>query len=77
MNKNTLVTLSEIEYCIRRDVLELFNEYLDLMNLDPQERVKIENAAHTTIEKLDQIKASKIKDLGEHVELEALNRMSY
>lgn len=77
MNKTTLITLADIEYTIRRDVTELFNEYLDLMNLELTEREKIENAIHTTIEKLDEIKNSKIKDLDEYVEIEALNRMSY
>lgn len=77
MNKNTLSTLADIEYVIRKDVLTLYNEYLDLMNLSPDERTKIENAALTTIEKLDEIKASKIKDLDDHVELEALNRITY
>lgn len=77
MNKNTLSTLADIEYVIRKDVMTLYNEYLDLMNLSPDERTKIENAALTTIEKLDEIKSSKIKDLDDHVELEALNRITY
>ncbi len=77
MNKNTLSTLADIEFVIRKDLMTLYNEYLDLMNLSPDERIKIENAALTTIEKLDTIKASKIKDLDEHVEIEALNRISY
>lgn len=77
MNKNTLSTLADIEFVIRKDLMTLYNEYLDLMNLSPDERIKIENAALTTIEKLDVIKASKIKDLDEHVEIEALNRISY
>lgn len=77
MNKNTLSTLADIEFVIRKDLMTLYNEYLDLMNLSPDERIKIENAALTTIEKLDTIKASKIKDLDEHVEMEALNRISY
>lgn len=77
MNKNTLSTLADIEYTIRRDILSLYNEYLDLINVSSDERTKIENAALITIEKLDEIRSSKIKDLGEHVELEALNRISY
>lgn len=75
MNNETLKTLANIESTLRRDVVSLYNEYLDLLNINDDERQKIEDAIIVTIEKLDLVRASKISNLDEHVEIEYLTRV--
>lgn len=76
INKKGLITLANIEYTLRHDMLNLYNEYLDLLNITSEERQRIEDAIITTIDKLDNIRSSNIRDLDDHVEVDLINRIS-
>lgn len=73
MDKDTLFVIKELEATIRSDAMELYNgPYLDLLNINQNERDRIENALIKLVEKMDTIRASKIKDLEEHIDVDGL-----
>lgn len=73
MEKDTLFAIKELEATIRSDALELYSgPYLDLLNINKDERDRIENALIKLVEKMDNIRASKIKDIHEHVDIDSL-----
>lgn len=76
MNKNTLLCLSDICDNVSIDMYELYNELIDKMALSDSERQRIEDAILVTMHKIDQIKASKISELSNHVDMEQLEVLS-
>ena len=72
MNKSELLSLKNII-----ENLEMANEdlmsMLHLLNITQEEREMLENLVIATDDKIEQIKASKISQLDEHVNFEELS----
>lgn len=72
MNKSELLSLKNII-----ENLEMANEdlmsMLHLLNVTEEEREKLENLVIATDDKIEQIKASKISQLDEHVNFDELS----
>lgn len=73
MKRSTLLTIKDIVYNLDKSCCDL-HELLDLLNLTPDERVKIEDALLVTLNKVDKIKNSQISNLEDHIEIEYIEK---
>lgn len=74
MNKNTLILISNIINQLD-DAGEKLFEMLDLLNLTPEEKLKIEDMVLVTKEKIEIIKKSQISDLDQHIDVNYIETM--
>ena len=74
MNKNTLVLISNIINQLDNAGEKLF-EMLDLLNLTPEEKLKIEDMILVTKEKIEIIKKSQISNLDQHIDVNYIETM--
>ena len=74
MKKSTLTLISNIINQID-DAGEKLFEMLDLLNLTPEEKLKIEDMILVTKEKIETIKKSQISDLDQHIDVNYIETM--
>lgn len=74
MKKNTLILISNIINQLD-DAGEKLFEMLDLLNLTPEEKLKIEDMVLVTKEKIETIKKSQISDLDHHIDVNYIETM--
>ena len=74
MNKGTLILISSIVNQLD-DAGEKLFEMLDLLNLTPEEKLKIEDMILVTKEKIETIKKSQISDLDQHIDVNYIETM--
>ena len=74
MKKNTLILISNIINQLD-DAGEKLFEMLDLLNLTPEEKLKIEDMILVTKEKIETIKKSQISDLDQHIDVNYIETM--
>ena len=74
MNKNTLILISSIVNQLD-DAGEKLFEMIDLLNLTPEEKLKIEDMILVTKEKIETIKKSQISDLDQHIDVNYIETM--
>lgn len=74
MNKNTLVLISNIINQLD-DAGEKLFEMLELLNLTPEEKLKIEDMILVTKEKIENIKKSQISNLDQHIDVNYIETM--
>ena len=74
MKKNTLILISNIINQLD-DAGEKLFEMLDLLNLTPEEKLKIEDMLLVTKEKIENIKKSQISDLDQHIDVNYIETM--
>lgn len=74
MKKNTLILISSIVNQLD-DAGEKLFEMLDLLNLTPEEKLKIEDMILVTKEKIETIKKSQISDLDQHIDVNYIETM--
>ena len=74
MKKSTLILISSIVNQLDNAGEKLF-EMLDLLNLTPEEKLKIEDMILVTKEKIENIKKSQISDLDQHIDVNYIETM--
>ena len=74
MKKSTLILISSIVNQLD-DAGEKLFEMLDLLNLTPEEKLKIEDMILVTKEKIETIKKSQISDLDQHIDVNYIQTM--
>lgn len=74
MNKNTLILISNIINQLD-DAGEKLFEMLELLNLTPEEKLKIEDMILVTKEKIENIKKSQISNLDQHIDVNYIETM--
>ena len=74
MKKNTLIIISNIINQLD-DAGEKLFEMIDLLNLTPEEKLKIEDMVLVTKEKIENIKKSQISDLDQHIDVNYIETM--
>lgn len=74
MKKNTLILISNIINQLD-DAGEKLFEMIDLLNLTPEEKLKIEDMILVTKEKIETIKKSQISDLDQHIDVNYIETM--
>lgn len=74
MKKSTLMLISSIVNQLD-DAGEKLFEMLDLLNLTPEEKLKIEDMILVTKEKIENIKKSQISDLDQHIDVNYIETM--
>lgn len=74
MNKNTLILISNIINQLD-DAGEKLFEMIDLLNLTPEEKLKIEDMVLVTKEKIEIIKKSQIFNLDQHIDVNYIETM--
>ena len=74
MKKSTLILISNIINQLD-DAGEKLFEMLDLLNLTPEEKLKIEDMVLVTKEKIENIKKSQISDLDQHIDVNYIETM--
>ena len=74
MKKNTLILISNIINQLD-DAGEKLFEMLDLLNLTPEEKLKIEDMILVTKEKIENIKKSQISNLDQHIDVNYIETM--
>lgn len=74
MKKSTLILISNIINQLD-DAGEKLFEMLDLLNLTPEEKLKIEDMVLVTKEKIETIKKSQIYDLDQHIDVNYIETM--
>ena len=74
MKKSTLILISSIVNQLD-DAGEKLFEMLDLLNLTPEEKLKIEDMVLVTKEKIENIKKSQISDLDQHIDVNYIETM--
>ena len=74
MKKSTLILISSIVNQLD-DAGEKLFEMLDLLNLTPEEKLKIEDMILVTKEKIENIKKSQISDLDQHIDVNYIETM--
>lgn len=74
MNKNTLILISNIINQLD-DAGEKLFEMLELLNLTPDEKLKIEDMILVTKEKIETIKKSQISNLDQHIDVNYIETM--
>ena len=74
MKKSTLILISNIINQLD-DAGEKLFEMLDLLNLTPEEKLKIEDMILVTKEKIENIKKSQISDLDQHIDVNYIETM--
>ena len=74
MKKSTLILISNIINQLD-DAGEKLFEMLDLLNLTPEEKLKIEDMILVTKEKIETIKKSQISNLDQHIDVNYIETM--
>ena len=74
MKKSTLILISNILNQLD-DAGEKLFEMLDLLNLTPDEKLKIEDMVLVTKEKIETIKKSQISNLDQHIDVNYIETM--
>ena len=74
MKKSTLMLISSIVNQLD-DAGEKLFEMIDLLNLTPEEKLKIEDMVLVTKEKIETIKKSQISDLDQHIDVNYIETM--
>ena len=74
MKKSTLILISNIINQLD-DAGEKLFEMLDLLNLTPEEKLKIEDMVLVTKEKIETVKKSQISDLDQHIDVNYIETM--
>lgn len=74
MKKSTLLTIKDIILAIDNSNRNLY-EMLDLLNVTPDERLRIEDAIMVAAEKIEQIRRSQITELNQHMDVDYIERM--
>ena len=74
MKKSTLILISNIINQLD-DASEKLFEMIDLLNLTPEEKLKIEDMVLVTKEKIETIKKSQISDLDQHIDVNYIETM--
>ena len=74
MKKSTLILISSIVNQLD-DAGEKLFEMLDLLNLTPEEKLKIEDMILVTKEKIETIKKSQISNLDQHIDVNYIETM--
>ena len=74
MKKNTLILISNIINQLD-DAGEKLFEMIDLLNLTPEEKLKIEDMILVTKEKIENIKKSQISNLDQHIDVNYIETM--
>lgn len=74
MKKSTLMLISNIINQLD-DAGEKLFEMLDLLNLTPEEKLKIEDMILVTKEKIENIKKSQISNLDQHIDVNYIETM--
>ena len=74
MKKSTLLTIKDIILAIDNSNRNLY-EMLDLLNITPDERLRIEDAIMVAAEKIEQIRRSQITELNQHMDVDYIERM--
>ena len=74
MNKSTLILISNIINQLD-DAGEKLFEMIDLLNLTPEEKLKIEDMILVTKEKIETIKKSQISNLDQHIDVNYIETM--
>ena len=74
MKKSTLILISNIINQLD-DAGEKLFEMIDLLNLTPEEKLKIEDMILVTKEKIENIKKSQISDLDQHIDVNYIETM--
>ena len=74
MKKSTLILISNIVNQLD-DAGEKLFEMLDLLNLTPEEKLKIEDMILVTKEKIEIIKKSQISNLDQHIDVNYIETM--
>lgn len=74
MKKSTLLTIKDIILAIDNSNRNLY-EMLDLLNVTPDERLRIEDAIMVAAEKIEQIRRSQIAELNQHMDVDYIERI--
>lgn len=74
MKKNTLLITRDIIADIEKANSDLAH-MLDIMNLNQEERRRIEDAILVTIDKINIIKKSNISDLQNHIDIKFIDKI--
>lgn len=74
MKKSTLMLISNIINQLD-DAGEKLFEMIDLLNLTPEEKLKIEDMILVTKEKIETIKKSQISNLDQHIDVNYIETM--
>ena len=74
MKKSTLILISSIVNQLD-DAGEKLFEMLDLLNLTPEEKLKIEDMILVTKEKIEIIKKSQLSNLDQHIDVNYIETM--
>lgn len=74
MKKSTLILISNIINQLD-DAGEKLFEMIDLLNLTPEEKLKIEDMILVTKEKIETIKKSQISNLDQHIDVNYIETM--
>lgn len=74
MKKSTLLTIKDIILAIDNSNRNLY-EMLDLLNVTPDERLRIEDAIMVAAEKIEQIRRSQITELNQHMDIDYIERI--
>ena len=74
MKKSTLILISNIINQLD-DAGEKLFEMIDLLNLTPEEKLKIEDMILVTKEKIEIIKKSQISNLDQHIDVNYIETM--
>ena len=74
MKKSTLILISNIINQLD-DAGEKLFEMIDLLNLTPEEKLKIEDMVLVTKEKIENIKKSQISNLNQHIDVNYIETM--
>ena len=74
MKKSTLILISNIINQLD-DAGEKLFEMIDLLNLTPEEKLKIEDMVLVTKEKIETIKKSQISNLDQHIDVNYIETM--
>lgn len=74
MKKSTLMLISNIINQLD-DAGEKLFEMIDLLNLTPEEKLKIEDMILVTKEKIEIIKKSQISNLDQHIDVNYIETM--
>lgn len=75
MKKSTLYVIGDILNSLDTRSRNLY-ELLDTMNLSPDEKERVLESIYVIVEKLEQIKRSKINELGNYIDIEQVEKIS-
>lgn len=75
MKKSTLYVIADILNSLDTNSRSLY-ELLDTMNLSPDEREKVQDSIYVIIEKIEQIRQSKINELENFIDIEQIEKIS-